>query len=161
MNSVVNILVLGVGATLAVDLWAWLRQHLLRVPLPDYRLLGRWVGHWPAATFRHQSITKAPAIRHEYWLGWLSHYGTGIAFALLFNWLVGDTWMAKPTVWPALLFGLLTVLAPFLIMQPAFGFGWAGSLTSSPWRTRLQSVLTHVVFGLGLYATARLMMIEP
>jgi hypothetical protein len=53
-----------------------------------------------------------------------------------------------------LLVGVGTVAAPFLVMQPAMGGGFAASRSPRPGRARLQSLLTHAVFGLGLYATA-------
>lgn len=52
------------------------------------------------------------------------------------------------------LVGLLTLFAPFMILQPAFGFGIAASRTPRPWLARLLSVLTHVAYGLGLYIAA-------
>lgn len=159
MNMTMPILMLGIGATLTVDLWALVRAKLLGVPQPDYRLLGRWVGHCARATFWHPAIAKAPGIRHERLLGWCVHYLVGIGFAGLFALIMGDSWLADPTFAPALLFGVATVLAPFLIMQPAMGSGWAGHRTPSPWRTRLHSVLTHAAFGTGLYVCGRILMI--
>ncbi|WP_127350177.1 DUF2938 family protein, partial [Enterobacter ludwigii] len=38
--------------------------------------------------------------------------------------------------------------------QPAFGFGIAASRTPHPWLSRLLSLLTHIVFGIGLYGVA-------
>ena len=53
---------------------------------------------------------------------------------------------------PAAQLGLGTVVAPFLVMQPAMGAGVAASRTPNPAAARLQSLVTHAVFGLGLYA---------
>jgi hypothetical protein len=50
-----------------------------------------------------------------------------------------------------LLVGIGTVAAPFLLMQPGMGAGMAASRTPAPNAARLQSLLTHAVFGLGLY----------
>jgi len=58
---------------------------------------------------------------------------------------------------PALAFGLVTTLAPFLVMQPAFGFGIAASKTPKPSQARLKSLMTHTVFGRGLYLWALLL----
>lgn len=58
---------------------------------------------------------------------------------------------------PALLFGLVTVLMPFLLMQPALGLGIAAANSSNPAKARLHSLLTHLIFGLGLYLAARLL----
>jgi hypothetical protein len=53
---------------------------------------------------------------------------------------------------PAVLVGLGTVAAPFLLMQPGMGAGIAGCRTPRPAVTRIQSLVTHTIFGLGLYA---------
>jgi len=58
---------------------------------------------------------------------------------------------------PALLFGLATVAAPFLLMQPGMGAGIAASRSPRPGVARVQSLLTHAVFGVGLYAVALLL----
>ena len=54
-------------------------------------------------------------------------------------------------------FGLATVVFPWGVMQPAMGAGWAASRTPHPWRARLHSLVLHAVFGLGLYASALLL----
>jgi hypothetical protein len=48
------------------------------------------------------------------------------------------------------------VAAPFLLMQPALGAGIAAAKTPNPTAARLRSLMTHAVFGLGLYFAARL-----
>jgi hypothetical protein len=54
---------------------------------------------------------------------------------------------------PALIVGLITVAAPFLIMQPGMGAGIAAK-TPNPTAARLRSLATHAVFGIGLYGSA-------
>jgi hypothetical protein len=49
---------------------------------------------------------------------------------------------------------LATVLFPFLIMQPSLGLGVAASRTPNPMQARLKSLVTHTVFGIGLYLSA-------
>ena len=39
-------------------------------------------------------------------------------------------------------------------MQPAMGAGIAGSRTPNPWATRARNLVTHAVYGIGLYVTA-------
>jgi hypothetical protein len=65
----------------------------------------------------------------------------------------GD-WLARPTVLPALLYGIATVVFPFFIMQPSLGLGIAASRTPNPPQARLKSLVTHIVFGVGLYVCA-------
>jgi hypothetical protein len=42
-------------------------------------------------------------------------------------------------------------------MQPAFGLGVAASKTPNPNKARLKSLVTHSVFGVGLYIWAVLL----
>lgn len=63
-------------------------------------------------------------------------------------------WLAQPTVSPALLYGVGTVVFPFFIMQPSLGFGIASSRAPNPTYARLKSLVTHGVFGVGLYLWA-------
>jgi len=43
---------------------------------------------------------------------------------------------------------------PFFIMQPSFGLGIVASRTPKPTQARLKSLVTHTVFGIGLYVCA-------
>ena len=46
---------------------------------------------------------------------------------------------------------------PWLVMQPSFGFGIAASRAPNPTGARLKSLMTHTVFGIGLYLWALLL----
>lgn len=154
MNTLAGIVITGVGATLVMDLWGLARRPLLGIPAPDYGLVGRWLGHMPAGRFRHPRIAAAAPVRGERLLGWTAHYLIGITFAGLLVALVGPDWLQTPSLLPALGVGLVSVLAPFLLMQPGMGAGVAASRTPDPGKARRQSLLTHAVFGLGLYLAA-------
>jgi hypothetical protein len=145
---------LGATATALTDLWTLARKRAFGTPMPDYALVGRWFAHMGRGVFRHRSIAEAAAIRGERSLGWAIHYATGIAFAALLLWATGVQWLQQPTPAPAIAFGLATVAAPFLLMQPAMGAGIAASRTRFPARARIQSLVTHAVFGAGLYVAA-------
>ncbi|MFS2123558.1 DUF2938 domain-containing protein [Pseudomonas sp. Pseusp97] len=150
-------LAIGVGATLLMDGWTILRKRLLGVPSLDYALVGRWVGHMPHGQFRHAAIGKAAPVTGERALGWVIHYLTGICFALALITLAGSDWLCRPTLLPALLFGVVTVAMPFLLMQPAFGLGIAAAKSANPAKARVHSLITHGVFGLGLFLVAKLL----
>ena len=62
--------------------------------------------------------------------------------------------MRAPTLCMALAVGVATVAAPWFLMQPAMGGGFAFSRTPAPWKNRIRSLANHAVFGLGLYLTA-------
>ena len=144
-------ILVGCGATALVDAWALLRKRLFNIPLPDFGILGRWLGHMPRGKFRHAAIAAADPVRGERLIGWIAHYIIGISFAALLLAVWGLEWMRAPTLVPALIVGVGTVVAPFFIMQPAMGAGIAASRTPRPGEARLHSFLTHVVFGVALY----------
>lgn len=152
MDHLLNTLVIGATATVTMDLWGLARQRLLGVPPPDYTLVGRWIGHMGHGQFRHRSIAAAPHVPGERVLGWTAHYLTGFAFAALLLRAWGTAWILQPTLGPALAVGIGTVLAPFFLMQPGMGAGIAASRTPRPTAARLQSLVTHTVFGFGLFA---------
>ena len=143
---------IGVGATLAMDLWTLARKRLFGTPPADYGLVGRWLAHMARGRFRHDRIAAAPPVRGERAIGWAAHYGIGIAFAGILLAVCGLAWARHPTLVPALALGVATVAAPFLLMQPAMGAGIAASRTTRPNAARLQSLVTHAFFEFGLYA---------
>jgi len=150
---VARAVVIGVGATVIVDLWALVLKRAFNIPSLSYCLVGRWLCHMPGK-FSHVSIAAAPATRSECRIGWIAHYVTGCAFALALVALAPAGWLARPTFSIALAFGIGTVLFPFLVMQPALGLGIAASKTGDPARARLKSLATHAVFGAALYLCA-------
>jgi hypothetical protein len=157
MNDFVETGMLGTGATAVVDLWAIVRRALFGTPLPDYSLVGRWIGHMAHLRFRHASIADAAPVRGERPIGWIFHYGTGIAFAAMLVAGTSGAWLQRPTASAAMLVGIGTVAAPFLLLQPATGAGFAASRTARPGRARLQSLVTHAMFGAGLFFTGALL----
>ena len=144
---------IGLGATLVMDLWNLFLKRAFGVPSLNYCLLGRWVRHMPGGTLRHANVAAASPKPLECAVGWIAHYTIGAVFALAFVGLTGD-WLAQPTLLPALLYGLGTVVFPFFVMQPSLGFGIASSRAPNPTFARLKSLVTHSVFGAGLYLWA-------
>ena len=146
--------IVGLGATLVMDVSALLLNRALSVPLPNMCLVGRWVRYMPHGVFTHDSIAKAPAKSSECVVGWIAHYVIGAIFAIILVALVSPAWLHRPTVLPALIFGILTVAVPFLVMHPSFGMGVAASKTPKPTQARIRSLVNHALFGLGLYVSA-------
>ena len=147
-------IVLGLGATLTFDLWGVFLKHTVKLAPSNLCLVGRWLCYMPEGTFTHAKIGSTPPKRAECTIGWIAHYLIGITFASVFVALVGNNWLQQPTLLPALVFGLVTVLAPFAIMQPAFGLGFAAAKTPNPTQARVRSLLNHTAFGVGLYLFA-------
>jgi hypothetical protein len=152
MNILVSTFLVGAGATAVIDIWAIARRRLLGIPPPDYGLVGRWLAHMSRGRFRHDSIAAAAPMPGERLIGWIAHYLIGISFAAILLGVWGLAWIHRPTLGPALVVGIGTVAAPFLVMQPGMGAGIAASRTPRPAAARIQSLVTHAIFGLGLYA---------
>jgi Protein of unknown function (DUF2938) len=153
-RAIVAAIAIGIGATAVMDLWNLFLRRAFGIPSLDYCLLGRWVAYIPAGIVRHASIASAAAKPNECTMGWIAHYSIGIGLAVAFVILLLPGWLARPTVLPALLYGLVTVVFPFFILQPSLGFGVASSRAAKPTQARLKSLATHGVFGLGLYLAA-------
>jgi hypothetical protein len=147
------IALIGLGATLVMDLWTLLLKRL-GVTTLNYAMVGRWAGHLLQGRVYHPAIAKAAPVRHELAWGWALHYATGLLFAALLVGLVGEGWLRAPSLLPGLGFGLASVLVPLCVVQPAFGAGLFASNTPTPLRNCLRSLATHGVFGLGLYLSA-------
>ena len=146
-----HVLFIGIGATIFIDLYAFILQRYFNIPSLNYQFVGRWLVGISKGQFVHHKIMQSPSVRFEKYIGWFSHYVIGIIFSTLFIKIVGTHWFISPKLFSALLFGVSTVRFPFFLMQPCLGFGIAASQTPSPSSARLKSLSTHFMFGVGLY----------
>jgi hypothetical protein len=151
-TGMIHAILIGAGATALLDGWSAARAWLSGAPAPDYGLVGRWIAYFPRGRFFHETIAKSATVRGERVIGWIAHYAIGIFFAAVLIAVWGNEWVRAPALIPALIVGIGSVAAPFLIMQPGMGAGIAASRTPDPRAARLRSITTHAVFGLGLYA---------
>lgn len=145
---------IGVGGSALMDVWALIARRAFGIRGLDYALLGRWIGHFPDGRFFHERIASAEPVRGERPLGWVAHYSIGIAFAFLLLAIWGLDWARSPTIVPPMLVGLGTIVAPWFILQPGMGAGIAASRTPDPWAARLRNLATHAVYGIGLFVSA-------
>ncbi len=162
MNQIIlPAVVIGIGATAVMDLWALLQKRLFGIPSLDYRLVGRWLGHLAQGNWAHGPIPKAAPVAGEAAIGWAAHYAIGVIFAGLLLAVWGPGWALRPTPGPALIVGLGSILAPFLILQPALGAGIAASRTPRPNLARFRSFVAHLSFAVGLYLAGMAWKIFP
>ena len=87
----------------------------------------------PRGQFHHVAIAGSARVAGEKLIGWGAHYLIGILFAALLMCFGGMEWFR----------------------QPGMGAGIAASKTPNPTQARLHSVITHTLFGVGLYVTGR------
>lgn len=149
--SLISASLMGLGATLTFDLWGLFLKRAFKIMPSNICLVGRWLRYMPAGIFKHSNIGSTPPKSAECTIGWMAHYTIGMTFAGAFVAIAGPDWLQHPTSIPAIIFGVVTVLAPFFILQPSFGLGFAASKTPNPTQARLRSLMNHAAFGVGLY----------
>jgi hypothetical protein len=146
--------VIGIGATVLMDIWAIVLAKATGGSLPNWAPVGRWFWHLGKGKVFHDDIGKAAPYEHELALGWIGHYAVGILYGILLVLIAGSGWLAEPTFLPAWIWAIVTVGAGWFLLQPGLGIGWAASKTPNPAKVRFLNLVSHTVFGFGLYATA-------
>lgn len=154
LTNVAEIIVVGVIATLAMDLWLSLLLAMTGRPLGSWALVGRWVAGFSHGVFVRQSIAAAPSVRGELAIGWAFHYAVGLAYAAAYIALMQLAFGSAPTFLTAVIIALALLAAPWFLMQPALGQGFVASRTPNPAAVRTINVSVHLVFGLELYVGA-------
>jgi hypothetical protein len=154
MLHMAGAVLVGIGAIVIMDVWNLFLQHSLNISSLNFCLVGRWLSHMPQGTFMHANIGAAAKRPAECAIGWTAHYLIGVAFSVMLVVMTSGQWLDHPTFLPAMLVGIGTVPIPYFIMQPALGLGIAAANTPRPTQARLKSLMTHTVFGVGLYLSA-------
>lgn len=157
VQSLIVACLIGIGGTALLDLWALLLKRGFGIPATNWRMVGRWIGHLPGGTFVQPQLAKARPIAGEALIGWGFHYGIGTGYGLLLLLWQGESWLRHPTLLPPLLLAWALLVLPFFVMMPGMGSGIAGSKTPKPNLTRLKSIISHTVFGLGMFGSAILL----
>jgi hypothetical protein len=150
LNFIQLVLLTGIVATGVLDLWQGALSRMFGLPRSNWALVGRWISHIPRGKLAHQAIGKAAPVRHEAAVGWVTHYLVGIVYAAIYLGFVRFVLGWQPAIGTALAFGIVTVAAPWFLMQPAMGLGVMGSKTPKPRVTQAYSLSSHAAFGVGL-----------
>ena len=156
MEFIVRSLIIGIGATALMDLWALALHLTLGHPAPSWGMGGRWFAHAAQGRVWHDDIGQAAAVPNESTIGWVGHYAVGVVYASVLLMIWGMGWAYAPTLAPALIVGVVTISAGWFLMSPGMGRGIAAANADNPWKARGLGLVAHVVFGLGLYLSALL-----
>jgi hypothetical protein len=116
-------------------------------------LVGRWALGLLQGRWAHADIRTAPARAGEVRMGWAFHFGVGGGgVALLYAALLQFTGWTGPVqqLWGGVAFGAATSLLPWLLLLPAFGWGWFGRRGPRGSHAVLASLLSHLPYGLGV-----------
>ena len=153
--SIGRILLIGVIATLTMDiLGAILRRAHWVMSLPP-ALIGRWVAAVARGRPIQANIEHATPVHHEIVIALLTHYVVGIAFAAVYLSVTLRLGASPRSAVAAVTFGLVTCVFPWLLMFPAMGFGLFGSRGPGDTQIFLSSLTGHAAFGIGLWLGAR------
>jgi hypothetical protein len=122
-------------------------------------LVGRWALGLTRGQWAHSNIVHSPVGAGEVRVGWAFHLligGGGVA--LLYAAFVQAAGFAQPAqqLWGGLAFGAVTSLLPWLVLLPAFGWGWFGRRGPRGANALLASTVSHVPYGLGVGAVMAL-----
>jgi hypothetical protein len=151
MDLVTQAVLIGIVATIGMDVWAAIVKYIFRLPTTDWAMIGRWFGHMPRGVFVHHPISEAPAVRNELAMGWIIHYGIGIVYGFLYLYIVQVFFSSTPSFVSALVFGAVTLVAPWFIMQPGLGMGVFAIRVPRPWLIRWINLSMHLAFGASLF----------
>lgn len=157
LSLVLQGVLLGIGATALMDLWAILLHRAIGQPRPNWAMVGRWFWNLRSGTVFHRDIALAPPHPRELAIGWAAHYAVGIAYGIAFALIAGPAWFVAPRLLPAWIFGIVTIGFGWFLLHPGLGLGWAASRTTNPAKARVFGLAAHSVFGLGLWLTALLL----
>ncbi len=151
MIKLLEMVLMGVVATLIMDLLAILlaKTKIIRPPI-GAEVVGRWTLYTLRGKFVHDDIHKTPALKNEKVAALVSHYLIGIVLAgiyLILEWKVPTI---RQQLWMPLVFGLATVVLPWLWLYPSIGLGFLATKTSRKSPYIVTSLVNHTDFGLGL-----------
>jgi Protein of unknown function (DUF2938) len=151
LKFIQQVLLTGIVATLALDVWQLTVSQVFGLPRSNWALVGRWVSFIPRGKFFHDAIGKTDPVRYEATIGWVAHYVVGLVYAAIYLGTLRYVLGWEPHLWTALGFGIVTVAAPWFLMQPGMGLGIMATKAPEPALVRAHSLSSHVAFGFGLY----------
>ncbi len=152
--AAIEIVIVGLVATTIMDFYQQIIRSISGLARTNWALVGRWVALMPHGRFLHDPITETPAVNGEIGIGWLFHYFIGIVFAGAYLIIVYGPMASEPNIANGLVFGLVTLVFPWLVLQPALGFGVCAVKLPNRSTVRTQNFASHLVFGAALYIGA-------
>ena len=141
---------MGIFATFFMDFFAgFLVKRKLIHSFIEPEAVGRWFLSMFRGKFIHKDIHKTPALKNEKLWCFISHYLIGIVLAGIYLFLELKVPIIRDQMWMPLIFGITTVLLPWLWLFPSMGFGFLASKSHNQSRIIRTSLANHTIFGLG------------
>jgi hypothetical protein len=156
-NPNMRLVLTGIIATLTMDVLSGgaIKLQLIS-PLPP-RLIGRWFASVAKGQPFHHDIGQVSPVNYEMAIALPVHYAIGVTLALAYVLATSALGLSPRNPFTALSFGLITNVLPWLVMFPAMGYGWFGAHCPPGTRLFVSSLISHCLFGLGLWTGASLL----
>ena len=153
MNSIVLAYVGGIVGAVLMDITETFAARAGLTSGVNVALVGRWALGLLRGQWAHADIACSPALPGEVRMGWAFHFlvgGGGVA--LLYPAFVDAAGTNLPIqhLWGGVMFGAATSLLPWLLLLPAFGWGWFGSRGPRGSQALLARTVSHIPYGLGV-----------
>jgi hypothetical protein len=152
VNSFVLAYVGGIVGAVLMDITETFAARVGLTSGVNVALVGRWALGLPLGQWAHADIARSPARPGEVRTGWAFHFligGGGVA--LLYAALVHAAGFNPiQHLWGGVIFGVATSLLPWLLLLPAFGWGWFGRRGPRGSNALLASTVSHIPYGLGV-----------
>lgn len=159
MNSYVLAYVGGIVGAVLMDITETLAARAGLRSGVSVALVGRWALGLLRGQWAHADIARSPARAGEVRMGWAFHFlvgGGGVAL-LYAAWLQAAGWtLPAHRLWGGVAFGAATSLLPWLLLLPAFGWGWFGRRGPRGSNALLASTVSHLPYGFGVGAVMAL-----
>ena len=125
MINIVEMILIGIVATLIMDIFSIIFAKL-RIIQPKIRpqIVDQWALYMFRGKFIHNDINKTPTLNNEKLAAFISHYMIGIILAGIYLFMESKETIIRDQWWMALIFGLITVLLPWLWLYPSIGIGF-------------------------------------
>ena len=146
-----EMILMGIWATAVMDILAIIfgKLHIIR-PRIGPEIIGRWSLYMLKGKFFHKDINNTPALPNEILASWISHYLIGIVLAGIYLFIKMHYPIIVSEFWMAFIFGILTILLPWLWLFPSIGIGFLASKMPSKSPYIFTGFINHTDFGLGL-----------
>ena len=153
MNSFVLAYVGGIVGAVLMDITETFAARAGLTSGVNVALVGRWALGLLRGQWAHADIACSPARPGEARMGWAFHFLVGGgAVALLYAAFVHAAGFNLPIqhLWGGVMSGAATSLLPWLLLLPAFGWGWFGRHGPRGSNALLASTVSHIPYGLGV-----------
>ena len=145
-----ELILIGICSGIVFDVWQRIFQIFTSIPPSHWTLVGRWfIGLMSYEQLLANQLSQQHEAKHETPTGWAVHYAVSIAYAYVLFILV-HLGILEPTITHGLVFGVVSVLVPWLFFMPAMGNGIMASKTPNPKVACAIALMMHSLFGLSL-----------